>query len=254
MANVIEMVPAQTLDENMKAAVLECTTRIRANKIMLRKAAMAIGYDGAVIESLAERGSWQFLGYHDQHDFRVSEGIGRSNWYRVVGVARLFLEVDRDVYIAMSMENAERLSVESPEIRLDPENLRRAAEMTAREFDDLMTTEGAHREGRPKSERWVEMKWRMQIRQREVIEAALKTWKEEHGLDDDAFALEMLVMEYADRPTLVSFILESIPRLTGAIRETTEIETLKEELTAYLQEMSDIVRVCCGETQEEESA
>lgn len=254
MSNVIEMVPAQTLDESMRTAVLECSTRIRANKIMLRKAAMAIGYDGALIDKLADRGSWQFLGYRHQHEFRISEGIGRSNWYRVVGVAKLFLEVERDVYIAMSMENAERLSVESPDVRLDPENLRRAAEMTAREFDNLMTTEGAHREGRPKSERWVEVKWRMRDAQRKVIEAALKAWKEEHGIEDDAFALETLVMEYSDRPTLTGFILESIPRLTDTVRDATEINSLKQAVTEYLQEMAEIVHICCGETEEEISA
>ena len=254
MSTVIEMISTIALDESEKAEVLACDQRIAGNVLPLRKVSMEIGRDGAYIESLAEKGSYQLLGYKHQHEYRIAKGIGRSNWYRVVGVAKLFLEIDRDIYTAMSLENAERLSVEPPPVRFNPDNLRDAAEMTATEFDDHMTTLGAHREGKPKNERWVEVKWRMRAEQRKVIETALKAWKEEHGIEDDAFALETLVMEYADRPTLAGFILQSIPRLTGTLRDATEIGTLKQAVMEHLQEMANIVRVCCGEIEEEQSA
>ena len=128
MSTVVEMIPTIALDEQQQQEVLECSRRIRVEKIALRKASMAIGRDGAFIENLADRGSWTLLGYRDQHDFRTAEGIGRSNWYRVVAVAKQFLVVDREVYMAMTMENAERLSIEPDEIRLNPDNLQRAAD------------------------------------------------------------------------------------------------------------------------------
>lgn len=254
MNNVIEMVPSIALDEAQREEVLACGRRIRTEKIALRKSSMAIGRDGAFIENLADRGSWEVFGCRNQHEFRIAEGIGRSNWYRVIGIGLKFLEVDRESYIAMSLENAERLAAEPPEVRHDKDNLQKAAEMTAEAFDDYMTTLGAHREGRPKREQWVQVKWRMRAEQRKVIQSALETWKQEHGIEDDAFALETLVMEYSDRPTLTGFILESIPRLTGTVRETNDIETLKASLVEYVQEMANIVRVCCGEVEEEEIA
>ena len=258
MNNVIEMVPAILLDEMQKEEVLASSRRIRTDNVALRKASMAIGRDGAFIESLADKGSWQVLGYRHQHEFRIAEGLGRSNWYRVVAIASQFLEVDRDTYMAMSLENAERLSIEPRSVRLDPENLQRAATMTAKEFSDLMTTEGAHRDGKPKHEKWVEIKWKMRAAQREAIERDLAAWAMEHGIEYNSesgyYALELMLAEYRERPTLAGFILESIPRLTSTIRSTTDIGELKSQLADYLEEMSNIVKVCCGEVQEEESA
>jgi hypothetical protein len=250
MSNVIEMVPAISLTEQQKEEVLACGSRIRTDKVTLRKAAMSIGRDGAYVDSLAEKGSWHLLGCKDQHEFRIKEGLGKSNWYRVVAVASQFLAVDRETYMAMSMENAERLSVESEAVRFDVENLRQAADMTAREFDDYLTTKVAHRDGKPKNERWVEVKWRMRDQQRKVIQTALAAWKEEHGIEDDVFALETLVVEYSERATLAGFILASIPRLTGTVRDATDFEVLKQELTTYVQEMADLFKTCCGEIEE----
>jgi hypothetical protein len=254
MSNIIEMVPAHALDESLQAVVLGCAGRIRNNKVTLRKAAMAIGYDGAVIDSLAERGSWTFLGFHNQHDFRIAEGIGRSNWYRVVGVASKFLTIDREVYVAMSMENAERLSIEPPEIRLDPTVLQLAAEMTAEKFDDEMTTRGAHRDGRPKREHWVQVKWLMRVEQRKVIELALASWKEEHGIEDDVFALETMLAEIHSRPTLVGFLLQSRSDLVEQIKTSDDLAQLKLYVANYVIGIQKQIDLCCGETEEERSA
>ena len=260
MSNVVEMKSVQSLDiavnldEDLKAEILECKKRIEHDKVPLRKLAMCIGRDGAFIESLAERGSWQFLGYKDQHDFRIAQGICRSNWYRHVGVASHFLKVDRPYYLAMTMENAERLAVEPEEVRFDPDKLAKAATMTARTFDDLLTQEGAHREGKPRHERWVQVRYRMKEEQRRVIENALTAWKEEHGIADDAYALELLAVEYMDRPTLVGFLLRSRQELTEKIRSVEDVAQLKLLLADYLIEMGGVLESCCGAVEEEEIA
>lgn len=250
MSNVIEMSPTIGLDEQQRQEVLECGKRIRTEKIALRKSSMSIGRDGAFIENLADRGSWQVLGCKNQHEYRIAEGIGRSNWYRVVAVAKKFLDVDRDVYMAMSMENAERLSVEPDDVRLDQGNLQAAASMTAEEFDDHLTTTTAHNEGKPKQEKWVQIHIHLREEQRKVIQEALQNWKGQHGIQDDAYAWELLCIEYADRPTLAGFILDSIPRLTGAVHDAADVDALKVSILEYLHEMAEIVHVCCGETEE----
>ena len=254
MNNILEMVPEVALNEKQMAAVLACGKRIQKDKIALRKASMSIGYDGAYIESLAEFGSWRLLGYEHQHAFRIGEGLGRSNWYRVLSVAKKFLEIDRDAYVQMSRENAERLSLEPPKVRFDPDNLKRAAEMTARDFADLMTVDGAHREGKPKEEKWVEVKWRMRTEQRKVIEAALEGWKSEHGIEDDVFALEMLVAEYADRPTLIGFLLQSQVDLAEQVKEASDLEQLRLDVASYVTKIGRHIALCCGEIEEEEVA
>lgn len=251
MSNLIEMPVIQSLDPELRNQVVARYNRLRQRATSLRKLTMEVGWDAAFIE---RNNGWEVLGFKHQHDCRITLGLGRSNWYRVIAVAQKFVELDEEKFFAMSMENAERLGMEPVEVRYDPENVLAAATMTASKFNDKLTIAGAHREGKPVNEHWVEIKWRIREEQRAMIEQGLEEWQREHGIEDQGYALELLIAEYRDRPTLVGFILESIPRLTDAINCTDEIGKLKGDLAEYLQEMAGVVRLCCGETEEEKSA
>jgi hypothetical protein len=101
------------------------------------------------------------------------------------------------------------------------------------------------------------MKWRIKQTQREVIERGLDDWQHEHGIDDPGYALELMIAEYRERPTLVGFIAESIPRLTRAVTEAhnaDELEELRKLFATHIQEMSEILKVCCGEVGTDEQA
>lgn len=250
MADVIEMVPSVALDEKLQSEVRACAARIKTEKVALRRAAMAIGHDGAFIESLADRGSWQVLGYKHQHDFRMSEGIGRSNWYRVLGIAKHFLKIDREMYCTMSVDNAERLSLEPEAVRLNPENIRRAAEMKAKDFDELMTSEGAEREGIPERERWRDLRFRLRDAQYKAIEEGLKSWMDEHDIANEGYGLELLIAEYRDRPTLTGFLLDSMSKLTAVIKDSSDLGELKILLANYVLEVGHLIESCCGAAEE----
>lgn len=235
------------LDEKQRAQVLESGRVLSETGVTLRNVSKLTAWHGAFIEHWAEKGSWGVLGFKDQHDFRIAKGFSRSNWYRLVAIGLRFQKLDRDTYLAMSTENAERLGLEGESVRYDPENLRAAAEMKAADFGDYLVTKGAHAEGVSKAEKWAEMRWKMRDAQKKVIEEGLKGWMEEHEIDDEVYALELLVAEYRDRPTFVGFILDEMPKLTEAIKTTDDPTELKLLMVSHIQRMGEIMNKCAGE-------
>lgn len=242
MAEVVHV-----LDEKERAQVLECGRRLTGNGVTLRNISKDIAWDGAYIEHLAPKGSWGVLGFADQHAFRIARGYSRSNWYRLISIGLRFQKLDRQSYLTMSTENAERLALEKEHVRYDPENIRAAAEMKASDFGDYLVTKGAHAEGISKLEKWAEMSFKMRAEQKRVIQEGLKEWMQENELTDEVYALELLVAEYRDRSTFVGFILEEVPKLTEAIKTTDDATELKLLMASHIQRMGDIMNKCAGE-------
>ena len=242
MADIVHV-----LDEKQRAQVLESGRVLVESNTTLRNISKQIAWHGAFIEHLSEQGSWGVLGFANQHEFRIAKGFSRSNWYRLVAIGLKFQKLDRDTYLAMSTENAERLGIEKEDVRYDAENLRAAAEMKATEFADYLVTKGAHAEGKSKSEKWAEMSFKMRAEQKKVIQEGLKGWMEEHEITDEVYALELLVAEYRDRPTFVGFILEEVPRLTAAIKDIDDATELNLLVVSHLQRMGNIMNHCAGE-------
>ncbi len=259
MGNVVSMTgePVQILDEKLKEQILASDKCIKETWPQVRKMNMLIGWEGAFIQ---RHNGWKLLGFDDQHAYRLALQISKSTWYKHIGIAEKFAELDKEAFTSMSIENAHRLSVEPPHVRYDPVNVKKAATTLSREFRDTLTTEGAHREGKPEVEKWVELTWKMKEARREWIEKSLEkwcvengvneTWCKEHGIDENAYALEMLLAESVGRPTLVGFMMEEIPKLTEAVRSTSDLTDLKVLLAKHIQAMGVIVTKCCGEVEE----
>jgi hypothetical protein len=80
-----------------------------------------------------------------------------------------------------------------------------------------------------------------------VIERGLEDWQHEHGIDDEGYALELMIAEYRERPTLVGFMTESIARLPKQVSEANGIDELRVAFKTHLREMEEILHICCGE-------
>jgi hypothetical protein len=223
----------------------------------LTKRSMLIGWEGAFIK---RHNGWQRLGYADEKHYRatrVANGIARSTWYKMVGLAERFSELSREQFLSMTIENAEQLAEAPQSVRRDPELIDAAAEMTVRDFESELVRRAALNENKPPSEVYVTIKWRIKQAQREVIERGLEDWQHEHGIDDPGYALELMIAEYRERVTLVGFIAESIPRLTQAVvaaHSVEELEELRRLMAAHIHEMGEILRLCCGEAGSDEEA
>lgn len=223
---------------------------------MASKATKELGWLGAQIESKAERGAWVVLGCKDQHDFRIARGISRSNWYRHVGIALKFVgRIEKELYTAMTLENAERLAVENSEIRYDEQLIRDAASMSIREFADKLATLGAHAEGKSKRQRYAEMRLRLEETTRDYIENGVRGWCQENGIelraeDGIAYGLQLMVAELADGPTLVGYLLEAVPRIAKAARTSEDVVELRDMLVDFLVEINNRVNLRYGDSED----
>jgi hypothetical protein len=245
-----ETAPAKSLDEQLH----ESDRAITESWVALNKRSMLIGWEGYFIK---RNNGWERLGYADEMSYRLAKGIKHATWYKLVGLAERLQTLSREQFLSMSIENAMQLSAASSSIRENPSLIDAAATMTAREFETELVRHTAIAENKPISEAYVTMKWRIKQTQREVIERGLDDWQHEHGIDDPGYALELMIAEYRERPTLVGFIAESIPRLTRAVTEAhnaDELEELRKLFATHIQEMSEILKVCCGEVGTDEQA
>ena len=81
----------------------------------------------------------------------------------------------------------------------------------------------------------------------EAIELGIKQFMSEHSIDNESYALELIVAEVRERPTLVGFVQDSIPRLTKAVMEAQDFEELRSLIVDHLRAMGELLKVCCGE-------
>ena len=232
----------------------ESDRRITENNGRFNKVSMEIGWDGYFIK---RHDGWQLLGYEDEKHYRQSKGIGRSTWYKMIGIAERLAHLTREDFLAMTVENAEQLSVQPTEVKQNPELIAKAQTETAEGFADQLVLDTAQRENKPVDDVYVTMKWRIRQGQRKAIESGLEEWQRMHGIDDPGYALELMIAEFRERSTLVGFIAEAIPRLAQAVttaQTAEELEDLRKLLAAHIQEMGELLKFCCGEAGAEEDA
>ena len=257
----LQMVDATLPPQGLLAVNTDLALRVRESDCCIRQAwhraskhSMEIGWEGAFLRTT---NAWQILNYASEKSYRASTGIGRSTWYKMVGLAEKFPMLSKEQFLAMTIENAEQLAAAPLSTRGDTALLQSAATLTAKEFEGELVRVAAITQGKPVAEVYVTIKWRIKQAQREVIERGLEDWQQEHGIDDPGYALELMIAEYHDRPTLVGFMTEAIPRLTRAVTEAHSVEDLEELrklFAAHLQEMGEVLKMCCGAGGDDEDA
>jgi hypothetical protein len=238
---------APPVDSELLEQLRQADSRISANWGGFNKMSMAIGWDGYFIK---KHDGWRALGYENEKHFRKLKGIGRSTWYRLTGIAERLSHLTMEQFLAMTIDNAEQLSVQPAAVKRDPDLIEKAQTRTAEEFSDELVLDQAAREGKPVGEVYVTLKWRLKQAQREVIEHGLEDWQHEHGLDNPAYALELMIAEVSERATLAGFLLESIPALTREIAKAEvaeDVGELRKLLVEHIRDMAEILRVVCGE-------
>jgi len=238
--------------DSLQQQLEECDARISAHWDGLNKLTMGIGWDGYFIK---RHNGWKRLGFEDEKHYRKAKGVGRSTWYKMTNIAERLQHLTRDQFLAMTIENAEQLSVQPLSVKRDPEMILKAQNTTAAEFAEELTLNQAERENKPVEDVLVTMKWRIRQGQRKVIERYLEDWCQEHGIDDEGYGLELALAELHERPTLVGFISDSIPWLTQAVtaaRSGLELEQLRGVVVQHVREMGEILKVCCGEKESDE--
>jgi hypothetical protein len=66
-----------------------------------------------------------------------------------------------------------------------------------------------------------------------------------------------MIAEVHERLTLVGFMTESIPRLSRAVmaaESPEDLEDLRKLFARHIQEMGEVLKICCGELNAKEEA
>jgi hypothetical protein len=232
-----------TLLEQLRESDRRISTAWRS----LSKASMCIGWDGYFIK---RHNGWRALGYEDEKHYRIAKGISRTNWYRLTGMAERLANLAMEEFLSMTLDNAELLSKQPPSAKCDRKLLAKAQTLTEAQFAIELEAAAAQRENREPEAQWVTMAWRVLPAQRKVILEGLAEWEHEHGLDNEGYALELMIAEYRQRPTLVGFLSESIDWLGREVvraKSLDDLLALRAHVAAHVQDMQEILLRCCGE-------
>jgi hypothetical protein len=241
-------------EDSLLQQLRESDRRLSEAGRRFNKSSMEIGWDGFFIKS---HYGWQRLGYEDEKQYREAKKIGRSTWYKMVAIAGGLAHLSREDFLAMTVENAEQLAAQPMSVKQDPALILKAQTETAESFAGSLVAETARRENKPADEVFVTIKWRVKQAQRQVIERGLEDWQHKHGIDDPAYALELMIAEFQDHLTFVGFISEAVSRLGQAVvaaHTHEELEALRNLLAMHVQEMGELLKICAEEETGENAA
>lgn len=234
----METLEVQNLDTVKQRAIAsyKCIQQCVAKE---SKTSMERGWECVSIE---RDSAWEHIGFKHQHDCRVYLGVSYSNWYRTMAVAQNFAKLTKAEFLTMKLSNAELLGQQEPEIRYDLENIERAGNESIEIFKTRFTFAPVDQKDKP-----TKFEVPMTKDKCEAIELGIKQFMSEHSIDNESYALELIVAEVRERPTLVGFVQDSIPRLTKAVMEAQDFEELRSLIVDHLRAMGELLKVCCGE-------
>ena len=242
-----------TAKVNRQELAKECDEHVRRAWRSVKKHSMEIGWYGRILKA---ENLFQELGYADEVAYWQAAGVGHSTWYKMIRIAEAFAHLTLDEFLALSIENADQLSTLNEAARHDEKLLAQAAKQTAIQFEETLAEHTAEVQHRPVAELSVTWKLHMKRGQRTVIEQRLRQWQQEHGIADEAYALEMLIAEYTERLTLVGYMTETIQRLERSTAGTSskDAAALRTEIRTLVTEMQEALRLVVGEGNGQEEA
>lgn len=253
MSEMIEMENANAVVLKLEAQQIDA--RLREAGAKHNRRSMEIGWYGRILKV---KNLWPYLGYTTETDdagnevqilyteksYRIAIRIGRSTWYRMVALAESFKDLPAEQFFGMQIENAEALAECAEEIRYNPEMVQKAATQSEKDFAHSLLLDQAHRTKRPLEEMPDTLKIFLTHGQKKAIQNGLREWQEEHGIQNEGEAIEMLLAEYRGRISLVKYLSESITMLRKTINYCDlpeHISDVRRELMSLVAEMQEVL-------------
>jgi hypothetical protein len=235
-------------DQLFAMSLRESFERVCLASKALRKASMMIAWEAAFI---VRHEGWTTLGYRDEDDMREAAGVARSQWYKLVRIASSYSHLSRDQFLSMTIENAYRLTQAPRVLQFDSRLIEQAGTLNSTEFDRSVVRIQAEAENKPVKDTTITWQMKLRTGQARAIKRGLKQFCVQHHITDEAYGLELLVAESCDRITMVGFITECIPRLTGQILEIGDVETLRSVMAQHIRELGELLKFCIHEEDED---
>jgi hypothetical protein len=200
---------------------------------------LRIGFHAAAIK---QENAFGLLGYESEDDARKAAEVGESTWYANIRIAENFPGIEEKLFCSMKLSNAKRLCDLPESKRLTEYWIRLAGTESIAKFAELVNVEmnGAAKESDGK-EKSVTFKQTMPASRKKMVEEGLKQYALEIGVDDSR-ALEFMVEERKQAPSLLGVITEAVKRI-GRIRDIRQSGlSVEEVLDGEMVELSAMLR------------
>ena len=168
---------------------------------------------------LKKNGLFGMLGFETEEQAREAADVGDSTWYGNIKIAEAFQGIEEEQFCSMKQANARRLSDLPESERLSREWIRMAGSMKIKEFgkkcDEFM---GDRAKPSDSKEKGTVLRMPMPVSRLEVIEKGVEKYAEVIGTDkgDLGKALEVMVVEQTQRPSLIGAITTAAQRISKA--------------------------------------
>jgi hypothetical protein len=210
---------------------------------------------------MKEENLFGIMGFADEEAARDAAGVGKSTWYNTIAIAKAFDGLPEELFITMKLVNAQAALDLGESRRLDREWVKRAAELTEKQFAKLVDEElnGKARRSDGK-ERSVKMTVDMPASRKTVIEEKVKEFAEAHDMppEDTGRVIEAMAVEATGGKTMLDAILHSMQR-AKKIKELSESGLSSDEVLAQvillnednILELAEILSTKSAEEKEE---
>lgn len=152
------------------------------------------------------------LGYNSEDEYRESLGVPRSTWFKYIRIGELLYDLSLDDLQAISTGNAELLIQVDPMLRLDYDWVTEAKQLTCESFAELISKRN-RQTGAPR-EPQTYFRAKVPYSVKKFLEESLENFRVKNELTSTAQALEFLIAERHDTPT----ILETLQQAQGLLR------------------------------------
>jgi hypothetical protein len=118
-----------------------CDAIITASADAITKASLRIGWYGMLLQ---KHDLFRELGFPCEEAYYRARHIGRSTWYRAIGIARRLEHLGREAVLAMKVENARMLAEFAEEGEIDQDLIQSASSAPIKDFSRKISLVASH--------------------------------------------------------------------------------------------------------------
>ena len=170
---------------------------------------------GWICREMKEQNQFPLLGFDTENEYRKAKKIGRSTWFRYIGLADKFKKLPKAEFLKLIAENADHLAKFEDKIRYNKDLIKKAQTLTEEEFEKHLVRHRSRAEDRDEDDVIVTWKLRLPEGVNKVRKRVFKKFAEQHEIpvDDEVKILELICAEIEHRQPVVTAMMRCTNRL-----------------------------------------
>lgn len=206
---------AREISKKMQEAATKNFSRLKELCSLEQKTPMERGW---IAHEMKANNQFTLLGYNTEGEARTALKIGRSTWFRYVGLAEKLNKLGKEEFVKLIPENADHLARLDPKLRYRRDLVKAAQTMTEEEFEKLLVKHRAADEDADEDDVVVSLKFRLTEGQRKAIKSTFDWFAGQHEIpkDEESKILELICAEIKHGKPVVTAMMRATGRLGEA--------------------------------------